>query len=249
MQMIHLFQANFRKQVIELKRYAPNMIAQFVTIYIIQFLGSPETQWMTIQYTIISYIFWYLSLNIANQMGYEIYAETSRGTFEQLGMSPSGLWKILSMRLISTILLNLIAITLLLYLSMQTTGETLNIDLISVLPIFIVTCISMFGLSFMIAGLSIILKQIQAFLQIFQFVLAGLSFISTNSVLIHLFLPFVKGLDMIRAIMIGDFHITDFRLIDFIVLLGNGILYFGIGLAFYLLCERYARSKGLLGQY
>lgn len=38
MQTIRLFQANFRKQLIEMKRYAPNAIAQFMTIYII-FIG------------------------------------------------------------------------------------------------------------------------------------------------------------------------------------------------------------------
>ena len=164
MPTIHLFQANFRKQLIEMKRYAPNAIAQFITIYIIfigmfyglQLIGSPESQAVTIQYTIVSYIFWYLSLNIVNGMGYEIASEATRGTFEQLGMSPSGIWRILTVRLLASSLLNSIAIIALLYLSMLTTGEWLNLDFISILPIFILTCASMFGLSFIIAGLTIV---------------------------------------------------------------------------------------------
>lgn len=257
MQTIHLFQANFRKQLIELKRYAPNTLAQFFTIYIIfmamvqgiQFIGNPETVGATVQFTIVSYIFWYLALNIVNGMGYEIAAETTRGTFEQLGMSPSGIWKILSARLLASSLLNSVAVIALLYLSMMTTGEWLNIDLISIIPIFILTCFSMYGLSFMIAGLTIILKQIQAFLQIFQFVLAGLTFISLSAPIYQLLLPFTKGLDMIRAIMISNHSLADFSTTDYLLLIANAVLYTTIGLAIYLLSERYAREKGLLGQY
>ncbi|GAA4063770.1 ABC transporter permease [Amphibacillus indicireducens] len=257
MQTIRLFQANFRKQLVEMKRYAPNAIAQFMTIYIIfigmfyglQLIGSPESQAVTVQYTIVSYIFWYLSLNIVNGMGYEIASEATRGTFEQLGMSPSGIWRILTVRLLASSLLNSIAIIALLYLSMLTTGEWLNLDFISILPIFILTCASMFGLSFIIAGLTIVLKQIQAFLQVFQFILAGLTFISLTTPIYQLILPFTKGLQMIRAIMIENYHITDFSYLDFVILIVNALLYLGIGLTLYLSCERYARQKGLLGQY
>ena len=59
MNLIHLFQANFRKQIIEMKRYAPNTVALFLTVYIIlsvcfliQLIGNPDTQSTTIQYTI-----------------------------------------------------------------------------------------------------------------------------------------------------------------------------------------------------
>src|SRR5690625_1229588 len=122
MQMIHLFQANFRKQLIEMKRYAPNTVALVLTVYIIfigmffgiQLIGNPDTQSTTIQYTIASYIFWYLSMMIVNGMGYEIAGETMRGTFEQLGMSPSGIWQILTTRLLADSLLHSVMVIVLL---------------------------------------------------------------------------------------------------------------------------------------
>ena len=257
MQTINLFRANFRKQLIEMKRYAPNTIAVFITLYIIflglffgiQLIGNPETQSATIQYTIVSYIFWYLSMMIVNGMGYEIVNETTRGTFEQLGMAPSGIWKILTTRLLAESILHSIMVAIMFYLSMLTSGEWLNVDLISIIPTFILTCISMFGLAFMIAGLTIILKQIHAFLQIFQYALAALAIISSTSAIVHIFLPFTKGLQMIRAIMIDNYHITDFSYVDFVILIANAVLYLGAGLFIYLTCERYERQKGLLGQY
>jgi len=132
---------------------------------------------------------------------------------------------------------------------MLTTGEWLNIDLLSIIPVFILTCISMYGLAFIIAGLTIILKQIRAFLQIFQFILAGITFVSLSGSVYLLFIPIMKGLQMIRAIMINNYHLTDFSYFDFTILIANAILYLVVGLCSYLFCERYARAKGLLGQY
>ncbi|SEN69321.1 ABC-2 type transport system permease protein [Amphibacillus marinus] len=257
MKLVYQFQANLRKQAIQMKRYAPNTIAMVLTVYIIfisifagiQLIGNPETQAVTIQYTIINYIFWYLAMMLVNGIGYQIMSETSEGTFEQLGMTPSGIWRILSMRLLGEWVLHSIMVVLLLFLSMLTTGQWLNIDIIAILPIFLITSLSMYGLSFVIAGLTIVFKQIQALLQIFQFVLAGLAFVSLSSIYYQLFLPITKGIAMIRAIMIDGYQITDFSTMDFTLLIGNALIYIIIGLSMYLCCESYAMKKGLLAHY
>lgn len=257
MKLLNLFKANFRKQAIELKRYLPNTIAMVLTIFIIflamfagiHSIGDPTAIDTAVQTTIVNYIFWYLTIMVVNGLGYEITAEATRGTFEQLGMSPSGIWKILSTRLMAEMILHSITMIFLLYLSMFTTGQTLNVDFLSIIPIFILTCISMFGLSFIIAGLTIILKQISAFLQIFQFVLAAMTFISISVAPFLVFFPIVKGLDMIRSIMVHGYTLSYFTLVDFTVLILNALFYFTVGLVIYKLCERYAMAKGLMAHY
>src|SRR5690625_7728581 len=67
------------------------------------------------------------------------------------------------------------------------------------MPILIHTLISMFGLGLMIAGISIIVKQVQAFLQILQFILAGLTFVSLGKVPWLAYFPFVKGVNLLRG--------------------------------------------------
>lgn len=257
MKWLNLLKANMRKEYIELKRYLPNTIAMLLTFYIIflgmfagiHFIGDPSTQDVNIQYVIVNYIFWFLTMMVVNNVGWEITNEAMRGTLEQLSMSPMGIWRIMVTRLFSSTLLNFIMIIALLYLSMMTTGQWLNIDVIAILPILILTLISMFGVGFMIAGMSIILKQVQAFLQILQFILAGLTFVSLSVAPFLVYFPIVKGVDLVRGVMIDGVTLSQIGWGDFGVLGANAVVYFVLGLAFFFFCERVAMKKGLLGHY
>ena len=172
-----------------------------------------------------------------------------RGTLEQLSMSPMGIWRIMVTRLFSSTLLNFIMIVGLLYLSMLTTGQWLNIDVIAIMPILILTLISMFGIGFMIAGISIILKQVQAFLQILQFILAGLTFVPLSVAPFLAYFPFVKGVDLVRDVMINGAILSQIGWANFGILGANAVVYIVLGLVFFLYCERVAMNKGLLAHY
>ncbi|MBC5636471.1 MULTISPECIES: ABC transporter permease [Ornithinibacillus] len=257
MRFLNVLKANIKREYILLKRYLPNTIAILVTFYVIflgmffgiTLIGDPSTQDANIQYVIVNYIFWFLAMLVVNDIGWQITNEATQGTLEQLGMSPMGIWKIMVSRLISITIVNFIMIIGLLYVSMLTSGQWLNIDVLSILPVFFLTLISMFGLGFMIAGLTMILKQIQAFLQILQFILAALTFVSISVAPFLAFFPFVKGIDMVRAIMINDMSITQFQMADILILVFNAVFYFGLGLFMFLRCEKFAMKKGLLAHY
>jgi ABC-2 type transport system permease protein len=129
------------------------------------------------------------------------------------------------------------------------TVQLLNSDVIAIMPVLILTLISMFGVGFMIAGISIILKQVQAFLKILQFVLASLTFIPLSVAPFFAFLPFVKGVDLVRQIMIEGVTLTQIGIGDFLILGFNTIFYFALGLVFFFYCERIAMKNGLLAHY
>ncbi|WP_317843086.1 ABC transporter permease [Ornithinibacillus gellani] len=254
---LNLLKANLRKEYIELKRYMPNTIAMVITFFCIflgmfagiQLVGDPGSQDVNTQYVIVNYIFWFLAMMVMNSIGWEITNEAMRGTLEQLCMTPMGLWKVMITRLISTTAIYFFIIVGLLYVSMAVTGQWLNIDVIAILPILLLTLISMFGAGFMIAGISIILKQVQAFLQILQFILAGLTFVPLTVAPALAFLPFVKGVDLVRNIMIQGVTLSEITMGDFFILGFNAVFYFVIGLGFFLVCERIAMRKGLLAHY
>jgi ABC-2 type transport system permease protein len=257
MKWLHLFNANFRKEYIEMKRYLPNTIALVATFYIIflaaffgiMFIGDPATFDTNVQYSIVSVVFWSLTMMTMNFIGYSVITEATRGTLEQLYMSPLGVWKIMLTRIISQLGLQSVIMILLLFGAMLTSGQWLSLNPMTTIPIIIVTMISMVGVSFMIAGLAVIVKQIQAFLQIFQFVLMGLVFVPISVAPFLAFAPFVKGVNMVRTVMIENLTLTELPLSDYGVLLLNSLVYLILGLFVFDRCEKIAMKKGLLGQY
>lgn len=254
---LHLLSGNIRKEYIEMKRYWPNTLSMILTIFFIfltmflgiQFVGDPNQADTNIQYVIVNYIFWYLTLVTLQGPGFTITIEATRGTLEQLYMSPMGVWKIFLARLIGTVFLHVLIMIVLLFLSMFVTNQWLHLNPLSLIPVFIFTIIGMIGVSFIIAGLAIIVKQIQAFLQILQFILMALTFIPLSVAPLLAYAPFVKGIDMIRQIMIYNMTLGDFHLTDYSILIGSAVVYFVIGMMTYLRCERIAMEKGVLGQY
>ncbi|MEK5256065.1 ABC transporter permease [Paenibacillus sp. FSL F4-0125] len=257
MKWLHLFNANFRKEYIEMKRYLPNTIALVATFYIIflgaffgiMFIGDPASFDMNVQYSIVSVVFWSLTMMTMNFIGYSVITEATRGTLEQLYMSPMGVWKIMLTRIVSQLGLQSVIMILLLFGAMLTSGQWLSLNPMTTIPIIIVTMISMVGVSFMIAGLAIIVKQIQAFLQIFQFVLMGLVFVPITVAPFLAFAPFVKGVNMVRTVMLENLTLTDIALSDYGVLILNSLVYLILGLVVFDRCEKIAMKKGLLGQY
>lgn len=257
MKWLHLFNANFRKEYIEMKRYLPNTIALVFTFYIIflaaffgiMFIGDPANFDMNVQYSIVSVVFWSLTMMTMNFIGFSVITEATRGTLEQIYMSPMGVWKIMLTRIIAQFGLQSIIMVLLLFGAMLTSGQWLSLNPMTTIPIIVVTMISMVGISFMIAGLAIIVKQIQAFLQIFQFVLMGLIFVPLTVAPFLAFAPFVKGVNMVRTVMMEDLTLTQLPLSDYGVLLLNSLVYLILGLVVFHRCERIAMKKGLLGQY
>ncbi|GIP58990.1 ABC transporter permease [Paenibacillus sp. FSL W8-0186] len=257
MKWLHLLSANFRKEYIELKRYLPNTIALVFTFYIIflaaffgiMFIGDPASFDANVQYSIVSVAFWSLTMMTMNFIGYSVITEATRGTLEQIYMSPMGVWKIMLTRIIGQFGLQSVIMVILLFAAMLTSGQWLNLNPMTTIPIIVITMISMVGISFMIAGLAVIVKQIEAFLQIFQFVLMGLVFVPLTVAPFLAFAPFVKGVNMVRTVMMEDLTLTQLPLADYAVLILNSLVYLIAGLVVFHRCEKTAMKKGLLGQY
>ncbi|WP_245855971.1 ABC transporter permease [Bacillus oleivorans] len=255
--LLHLFNANLRREVNILKRYWPNTVSMLVTFYCIflmmffgiQIVGDPTTMETNVQYVIVNYIFWYLAMLAMQDIGWVVSNEATLGTLEQLYMSPMGAWKILLARIIGDTIVHLGLLVFLLLLSMWTAQTSLHLNAVSLLPVLIITLFSMYGISFMIAGLAIIIKQINAFLQILQFVFMGLTFVPLSVAPFLEFAPFVKGVDMIRKMMIDGAALSSFSVLDYVSLLANAAFYLLLGLLVFFKCEKNAMEKGILGQH
>ncbi|NCU17330.1 ABC transporter permease [Bacillus sp. P1(2020)] len=246
-----------KRELILIKRYWMNTLSMIVSFYIIflamflgiQVVGDPSTAELNTQYVIINYIFWYLTMAVMSGIGWVVMNEVTLGTLEQLYMSPLGAWRIFLARIVSSTIVEIGIVIVMLILSMLTAGTWLNLDILSIFPIFVLTIISMIGVSFMIAGMAVIFKQINSFLQISQFIFAGLTFVPLSVAPFLVFFPVVKGVDMVRQIAIHNYTLADFSLMDYTALILNAIVYLVLGIIVFSRCERHAMEKGILGQH
>lgn len=253
---LNVLYANIRKVWIEMKRYLPNTLSTIATFYAIflmfflgiQFFGGPSSG-EGIQVLIVDTVLWFLALMAMQGIGWEITQEATRGTLEQLYMSPVAPWRILLARMVGTVLVNLIIIIVMLLLSMATARTLLHLDALTLAPLLLFTVVSMLGVGFGVAGLSLILKQISALLQIAQFLFLALVALPVSlSVGLEL-LPVVRGASMIRGATTQGLTLTDFSVSDWALLVLNAAAYFALGIFAYGLAERRAMNQGLLGQY
>lgn len=255
--LAEVLRANVGKVAIEMVRYLPNTISLVVTFYVIflfmffgiQVVGDPSTATENIRFLIVSNAFWFLLLLGISSMGWEITTEATRGTLEQLYMSPVGAWLILLARMLGTVGINLLIMIAMIFFSMLTAGQWLNLAPLPLLLILLPTLVGIIGLGYAVAGLALVFKQVNALLQIMQFVFMGLAFVPLAAAPWLEFAPVVKGIDLIRGVMVGGHGLADIGARDWLSLLANSAVYFALGLGAYLLCERRATRRGLLGQY
>ena len=255
--MLTVFDTNVRKVVIELLRYLPNTISLIVTFYAIflamflgiSVIGDPASADANLRFAIVSNAFWFLLLMGASSMGWEITTEATRGTLEQLAMSPMGLRLILLARMLGTLAVYLVITVLMLFLTMLTAGQWLTFDLPLLAAVLLPTFVAVIGLGYVVAGLALVFKQISALLQVLQFVFLAFAFVPLSVAPWLELAPVVKGIDMVRFALVDGATLTDFGLRDWLSLAANGTVYLLLGLVAFGLAERRATGRGLLGQY
>ncbi len=253
----HAFRANFAKTVIELKRYLPNTISMIVTFYAIfvflllgvRFIGDPSTADSMVRYLLVSNAFWFLLMIGVNSMGWELTSEALRGTLEQLYMSTVPGWLILLFRMIASLFVYLVIVVVLMVLSMVTAGQWMSIDVLSLAAILPATFLGVMGLSYVVAGLTIVYKQVNSVLQMTQFALMGIAYVPIANVPLMELAPTAKGIDMVRRVMAEGVPLGSFAAADWASLWLSGVVYFLVGLAAFKLFERRAMRLGLLGHY
>ncbi len=249
--------ANLRKVVTEMWRYLPNTLSLLVTFYAIflfmllgvRVLGDPAAADANIRYVIVANAFWFLLLLGVSSMGWEITTEATRGTLEQLYMTTTPAWYVLLTRMVATLAVNVVLIAAMVSLSMLTARQWLHLDLVAVAAILPPMLLSVVGLGFVVAGLAIVFKQIQAMLQIVQFVFMAMAFVPIAAAPALEFAPAVKGIDMARQVLAEGRALSSFATVDWVSLVASGAVYLALGLLVFRLCERRAMERGLLGHY
>ncbi|OYD09621.1 ABC transporter permease [Paludifilum halophilum] len=256
--MLSMFKSNIFKQYIEFRRYLTNTLLEFFIFYMIlmalflgfnTFAGQMDQFGEKIEYVVAGYIIWIFALAAMQSIGWEVYTDIQRGTMDQLYMTPISVWKILLSRMIGKVLIQSSGVVLLTIASMVTTGVYLNVDLVGIIPILLLTLFSMFGIGFIVAGICILIKQVDNLLILFQFLIMSFIYMPIEKAPFLKYFPFIYGVDMLKQTMIDHVSLWEFSAGDFVFLLTNSFVYFCLGVGIFRLCEKEAIKRGLLGKY
>ncbi len=102
---------------------------------------------------------------------------------------------------------------------------------------------------FLMGGLALVFKQVQAAFQILQFVWLGLIAAPLEHFPLLKYAPVSWGTHLLGRVMIGGDSIWAMPAGDLLFLAANSAVYFTLGFLGFKCFERLARDRGLLGHY
>lgn len=258
-----LLWAMLRMNFLLMIRYRLNFAIQLVGMYVffaLVFFGGREAAksmgansihvlGSSFNAIIVGWFVFSMAQNAYSSLSGVITAESRWGTLEQLYISPHGFERVMSAKLLVNLVLSLIIGFLMLILMLVTTGRTLTLDVVTIIPVILLTLMSVLGIGFMFGGLTLIYKKLSSVSQLMQLALLGLVAAPSADIFALRLLPLVQGSSMLQRAMRGGIRIWEFSVIDHVLLLGTAVVYMGAGTLVFVVCSQVARKRGVMGHY
>jgi ABC-2 type transport system permease protein len=254
-----LFKALLKMRYIYLKRYYFDTISMIVTMFLIFLLifygamallgGTPAGSGDTLEGIVVGFMVWTFALVAYSNLSWGMIEEAQQGTLEQLYMSPLGFGWVTIFRIVANFIINAFMVFVVLLLMMASTGKWLNLDVLSLIPLVLLTVAGAYGIGFVMGGLALVFKRVQSSLQILQFVIVIFIAAPFGWSPVMRFMPLSLGTWLIGKVMIGGQSLLQLPPGDVLFLIGNSAFYFGVGFLAFKFFENIARDRGLLGHY
>ncbi|MBC7087939.1 MAG: hypothetical protein H5T96_05535 [Tissierellales bacterium] len=261
--MVYLYTAfaSAYKELIYKKRYFFNTLFSMIMFYIIFFLIfsgyslianrsqlSPLNLGTSLSGIVVSYYAWTMILSIYTSTAYIVQQNQQFGTLENIMVHS----KNLSFLLVSENLVNMLFYFVFSWINIFVFSKISNISLyinfFTVMYIIVIGLISVLGISLVMAGISLIYKQINNFMNIMQFLLLGILFLK-DTIISRLFLPFYQANKLLQDSFIKNLTFKNFTIHDHLLLNLNAIIFLTIGLIVFKKCLNKAKIKGTLNFY
>ncbi|MFC7204144.1 ABC transporter permease [Haloferax namakaokahaiae] len=253
---VALVSAVARKQYILLKRYPINTVGALLGIYaffVFIFFGGRTVAGPGFDDSLDSLIVGYFLVTMAfsayQDLAGAVMREAQWGTLEQLYMAPLGFGRVMAAKTIVNVAFSLLWGGAILALMLVTTGSSISVDVLTVVPLGAFALASVVGVGFAMAGLALLYKRVNSIFGLLQFGFVGLAAAPVEQLPLLKLLPLAQGSYMLQRAMTGGVRLWEFPLSDLAVLVAVGIGYTLVGyLVFDALTTR-ARKKGVLGHY
>ncbi|ELY85309.1 hypothetical protein [Natrialba taiwanensis] len=252
-----LVAAVVEKRLVLLRRYWMNTALRVFTMYAtfaLVFLGGRSIGGANtdgaLDITVVGFFLFLATSAAYFDVAGSVMREAQWGTLEQLYLSPAGIGRILSVEAVFNVVLSSGLALSLLAAMIVTTGRTLSIELLTIVPLLVVTILPAIGIGYVVAGLSLLYKRLENVQQLLRFGFAGL--IAAPGALrgpTLALLPISPGSSLIIRSMTAGTSLWQFPISELAALLVNSTVYLVGGyLVFLSLVER-TRDRGVMGHY
>lgn len=256
-----IFVNEIYKRLLLLWAYKVNFISEMVTISFIFigitfFVSGGEPNSAMLAPALVGYLVWFLALSAISHMSWGLREETQTGTLEQMYMSPLPSGLLMLGRSIATLIISILMVTL----SAAVLIWLMDVDLPlrwAGIPVFLLTMAGLYGFAFILAGATLIFKQIEALANALQNALLFLNgaFLPVDRLpgwleaFAHT-LPTTQGIIVLRRVIIDGASLAQvWQEGSLLWLLIHSTAYFVVGWFVFRWCEAQARRMGALGQY
>ena len=164
-------------------------------------------------------------------------------------MSPHGFGRVFGVKTGVNVVMSFLWGFALLAVMMALAGRVLTVDVVTVVPVVLLTLLSVIGVGFVFAGLAVRFKRIENVFQLINFGFVGLIAAPLAGEPALRALPVTQGSAMLYAAMNDGVRLWEFPLTDLGVLLAVGVAYLLAGYAIFLHLLRRARKQGVMGHY
>lgn len=257
-EILGLWYGLFKRDLILMKRYPLNTLGALIGIYVmflLVFFGGRSIAGPGFDDTLGALIVGFFLFNMANT-SYNALArmfgiEAKWGTLERLYLSPVGFRRVSVLISINSVLTTFLMGFIMLGSMLVTTGASLSLDLVSVVPIVGFTIMTTIGLGFVFGGATVRYKRIGSLFSLVKFGFVALVAAGpyADNVTALKLLPVVQGSYLLQRVMNDGEHIWDFPLSELGILVGVGFAYFLIGYLSLAAFTDRARKLGVMGHY
>jgi ABC-2 type transport system permease protein len=247
----------FRRRFLEWIRYPVEAVVGVVAyygIFLVLFLGAKTfggpnvATGDTLSAIAIGYIVFLLAQQSYQQFQGQVLQESMAGTLEQLALSPYGLYSVLMVDFIAQALLMTAIFGVVIVPIMATTGRWLHFDVLSVVPLVVLTMAGVVGFGLVMGGLGLVFKRVGTLGGILSLGFLPLVAAPIDRYPLLKLLPVGHGNVLLRDVLVESRSVFD-QPLELLILVGVSAVYVVLGSLVFLAMDRRARDRALLGQY
>ncbi|WP_135853902.1 ABC transporter permease [Halorussus salinus] len=244
------------RTLIELRRYPLNFLgtlATYLMVFGLVFVGgrtiAPEGFESNVDAIIVGYFLLTTVLATFYTLSGLINTEAKYGTLQQLYVAPFPFPVVMLASVLANLVVSIVISVVTLGFILVMTGESLTIDLVTIVPVLGLTILHAIGVGFLLGGVALVYKRIRGMFSMLQFAFIGIISMALTDEFWPRLLPVGQGAAMLHEAMANGRGLLEFSLLDHAILASTTVVYVLIGYLSFHLAQHHARRRGLLDDY